>query len=231
MKFLIPLLLLALASPTPAPQGTTQVVVLEPVADATLIESATGALANGQGLYLHAGRTNQPTESLRRGLLRFDVAAALPPQARIEEARLVLHVTGGNGEPVELAVHLATRAWTEGPSNAPGGQGAPAQPGDVTWLHASYPTLAWNRPGGDLLPPASATTTVNAPGAYTLTHPQRLARDVRLWLKSPGRNHGWMLLGDEQTVGGSRRVDSRESADPTLRPRLEIRYRLPGPPP
>lgn len=227
MRILIPLLCcVPLASFAP-PQAGTQVVVLEPVADATLVESATGALANGKGLFLHAGRTNQATESLRRGLLRFDVAAALPPEARIEEARLVLNVTGGNGDPGELAVHLVTRAWTEGPSNAPGGQGSPAQPGDVTWLHGSYPTLAWNRPGGDFLPVPSAAAWVNAPGSYTLTHPQRLARDVRLWLRSPGRNHGWVLVGDEQTAGGSRRVDARESADPALRPQLEIRYRLP----
>ena len=47
------------------------------VRDATLIEDPDGALANGSGPFLFAGRTGQRQNSIRRGLLYFDVASAV----------------------------------------------------------------------------------------------------------------------------------------------------------
>ena len=50
--------------------------------DATLIEDSSGGRANGSGPAVFAGRTGQ--SGLRRGLIRFDVAAVLPERAIIE---------------------------------------------------------------------------------------------------------------------------------------------------
>jgi hypothetical protein len=89
IRILLPALL---AWPVLAPQAT-QVVVLEAQADATLIEHPAGLLANGKGPHLSVGRTNQPAAARRRGALRFDVAGALPRDARIEDATRVLQAS------------------------------------------------------------------------------------------------------------------------------------------
>lgn len=50
--------------------------------------------------------------------------------------------------------------------------------------------------------------------------------DVQSWLDQPGSNHGWLLRTDE-TLGVSRRLESRESANVAGRPRLVVTYLLP----
>jgi hypothetical protein len=49
-----------------------------------------------------------------------------------------------------------------------------------------------------------------------------------LWLRGPRRNFGWILLGDETTPQNVKSFASREELDPSLRPVLEVIYRLPG---
>jgi hypothetical protein len=224
------LLAAPVAAPAAQPQGPPRVVVLEAQADATLIEHPLGQRANGAGPNVFVGRTNQPADFRRRALLRFDIAAALPHNALIEDVRLTLYLSQGDGPPVDVSLHRVLSSWSEGPSTATGGQGAPALPGDVTWLHRSYPGLPWNQVGGDFLSAPTATATVAEPGFYSWEHPQRLTRDARLMLRNPGRNFGWLMVGNEELEGSSRRFDSREFPDPTRRPMLEVRYRLPGPP-
>lgn len=231
MIHLLSIALLLAPAQQPDLRAATRVLVLEAQHDATLIENALGGLANGSGPHFFVGRTNQPADARRRTLLRFDVAGALPPNALIEDATLVLHLSQGSGPPVMTRLYRASRPWTEGPSAASGGQGAPTLVGDVTWIHGSYPGSPWTRPGGDFIPASPAVTQVDGPGFYAWSHPQRTAQDVRLWLHNPRQNHGWLLVGDEGLPGSTRRFDSREHPDPARRPALEIRYRLPGPPP
>ena len=52
-----------------------------------------------------------------------------------------------------------------------------------------------------------------------------LLRDVRLWLRVPGKNHGWLLAGDEREANTVTRFDSREQRDPELQPLLAVTYR------
>src|SRR4029453_11441683 len=109
--------------------------------DATLIESASGSLANGAGPFLFAGRTSQSSESIRRAVLAFDAApAAVPRGAFIRSVRLRLAMSQTNAGPETLRLHRVVASWTEGASVATGGSGAPAAAGDVTWLHRSYDT-------------------------------------------------------------------------------------------
>ena len=58
--------------------------------DATLIEDAEGDVANGSGPAFFAGQTNQGAYGTRRGIIHFDVAAALPDNALMERAWLSL---------------------------------------------------------------------------------------------------------------------------------------------
>ena len=195
--------------------------------DATLVESPDGVLANGSGPTLFAGRTNQNPGSVRRALLHF----TLPPlpsdgQGRgiVERAALVLHVVPGNPGPREIRAYAVVADWTEGPSVAGGGVGAPAQPGDATWLHTRYPSEFWPVNGGLFDGHLLASTPVDGEGVYRLEGPA-LAALVTAWLQDPSRNLGILLAGDETARQTSKALASRENPDPALQPVLEITVR------
>jgi len=198
--------------------------------DATLVEHPDGAFANGSGPAFFAGRTNQEENGIRRALLRFDVAGALPPHAIIESASLTLYLQPSNPGAREVRLHLVLTDWAEGPSSASGGGGDEAQPGDATWIHTFYDQELWIHPGGDYVPAESAGLVVDEAGFYTWQSTLRLIRDVHLWAVAPHRNFGWLLTGDETTRQTAKSFASREHPDEALRPVLEITYRLPGDP-
>lgn len=204
-------------------QGET--VVVQTLQDATLIEDPVGALANGSGPAFFVGRTGQASASLRRALLRFDVAASLPAGARVTGARLDLSLTPSHSQPIELALHRVTAAWGEGAAASSGGGGAIATPGDSTWIHGFYDTDPWANPGGDFAPLASAVSTVAGAGGYAWGSTPALVADVQSWLDAPASNHGWILIGGEDAPSTSKRFDSRESADPISHPQLLIEFR------
>ena len=117
--------------------------------------------------------------------------------------------------------------WGEGASNAgsPGGDGAPAQAGDATWLHTFYNTSFWTTPGGDFSPTISATTPV---GAVNTTHQwggSGLLADVQSWVSNPASNFGWVIRANEIDVASAQRLDSREHT--THPPQLTITYQVP----
>src|SRR4029450_6227331 len=170
---------------------------LRAIRDATLIESPTGALANGAGPYFFAGRTGQASGSMRRGVLAFDVAAHVPPGVTVTAVRLTLHMSQSNAGPAPTSLHRALAAWGEGSSSAPGGSGAPAAPGDATWIHTFYDQSFWTSPGGDFLAAPSASELVGGEGWYTWDSTPELVADVQSWLDDPASNHGWILVGEE----------------------------------
>jgi hypothetical protein len=206
-------------------------VTLTAIRDATLIEDPAGALANGMGPALFAGRNAAGANSIRRGLVYFPVAEQLPPMARIERVFLTLHLTPSNEVPVQVAVHRVLDEWGEGNSFSAGGGGAPAQPGDSTWLHTFYDYQLWIIAGGQFVANASSTTLVAETDFYTWQSTPQLVADVRLWLRAPARNFGWIIIGDETAAQTAKRFDSRESATAAFRPMLTVEYRLPGPAP
>jgi hypothetical protein len=159
----------------------------------------------------------------RRALLAFDVTTAIPAGATVVRAELVLHLTPSNSAPAEVSLHRALAEWSEGDSVASGGGGAPAQPGDVTWLHAAGPDRFWSAAGGDFAAWASAAATVGDAGAYRFTGPG-LAADVQAWLDDPAQNFGWAVRGDEILPTTAKRFASRESAEPGERPVLVVGF-------
>lgn len=197
--------------------------------DATLIEDSNGARANGSGPAFFAGRNNQAQDSVRRAVIRFDVAGNLPEKAIIDRAFVSLYQTSGNNVGASLvSLHRVLQDWSEGPAFSSGGGGAPSGQGDVTWLHTSYDVEYWVQAGGHFIPQASGSELVSGQGFYTWQDSIKLVNDVRLWLHAPQQNFGWLVMGDEDTPQSAKRFASREGSNADQQPMLTVEYHLPG---
>src|SRR5262245_27396199 len=109
--------MLAVAASTTFALAQTADAVLVPVADTTLYEDAAGAIANGAGESVFVG-VNAFGQK-RRAIVRFDVAAALPPRARIVAVELRMQVAqGSTATPMPVTLHRVTAGWNEGSANA-----------------------------------------------------------------------------------------------------------------
>jgi hypothetical protein len=225
---LVPVLVLAASAVPAAFAGDTLVLELTAVADNTLYETPAGDISNGAGQHVFAG-VNFGNQK-RRGLVRFDVADAIPFGSVIESVELTLNCSrAADGGGFPLSLHRVLASWGESTSNAPleEGQGAPAANGDATWLHRFFPGDPWANPGGDFAPAASATISVGGTGLYTWGSTDDMEDDVALWLTQPELNHGWLIHGDESTVGTTKRCDTRENGDPSIVPRLAVEFTPP----
>ena len=220
------LTLLALLSLLPI-TAAAETVRIEAGRDATLVEHPDGALANGSGPFFFVGRTGQGQNSLRRGLLWFDVAGALPEAAIVESVSLTVFMSPSNPGLREVRLHRVLADWGEGPSAASGGGGRPSQPGDATWIHTFHDFEFWTHSGGQFVGRASARLDLAGSAFYTWEDTNHLLHDVQLWNSAPQRNFGWVLIGDETTPQTAKSFASRENPDAALRPMLEVTYRTP----
>lgn len=231
--FLLVLILYALVWPVRAahlhtavrevlPQQSTS-VTLNPSKDNTLYEDDQGLTSNGSGDYFFAGKTN--AGDIRRGLVAFDVASAIPAGSTIVSVTLRLALSQTRSGAQDVALHRLNADWGEGASNAGGeeGRGTTATPNDATWLHRFYETELWTTPGGDFAPVASATASVGGTfGYYTWGSTPELVADVQGWLDDPATSYGWLVLGNEGAEATAKRFNARENtADP---PELMIAY-------
>lgn len=195
-------------------------VVLTPIRDNTLFESALGNVSNGAGPALFVGRTAQG--SRRRAVLMFDVAANLSHDAVIDSVTLTLHLSQvSDTSPRTLTLHRLSASWGEGASSTTSGGGTLAEPGDATWLHRFYPDSMWSTAGGDFEMLGSASAAVGVEAFHTWSG-SGLVTDAQSWLTEPDSNHGWVLIGDESSNGTTRRFDSRESSPEINRPSLTV---------
>lgn len=217
------------ASDPAAASVTTFTATFGPSKDNTLYEELDGALSNGAGPYFFVGSTNQASNTLRRGLIRFDITGTIPAFAAVVSATLHLTMSQTATGPQPVRLHRATADWGEGASNASGsgGGGAPALPGDATWVHRFYATEFWGAAGGDFVITASATTTVGAVGTYAWGSADVIS-DVQSWLSAPATNYGWFLLGNESTLMTAKRFNTKEHMTPSTRPALVITYTVPN---
>ncbi len=187
-----------------------------PSQDNSLYEEASGegTVSNGQGKHLYAVRTNQGLA--RRGLLQFDLSA-ISSDAAIESVELILNVTKTRGGEQDISLHRVLTAWGEAESVAPGegGEGAPAQGGDATWVHAMSPDVFWNTPGGDFVEGASATSSVNLLENVSWSG-DGLVKDVQSWIENPDQNFGWAIVTEELVNRQSKRFSSREGNNPPI---------------
>lgn len=192
--------------------------------DNTLYQDAAGALSNGAGQRFFAGTAGNG--GIRRGLLAFDIASAVPAGSTINSVSLRLNMSNTSGGPAIIELRPALQNWGEGTSVAGGGEGGggPSTAGDATWLHTFFNTSFWTNPGGDFSATPSASLSVGGVGAYTWASNAQFVADVQNWLDNPGTNFGWVVLGDEATSSSAKRFDSLNHATPANRPLLTIDY-------
>lgn len=210
-----------------AAAARADVVNLTPIQDNSLFESATGALSNGSGGNMFAGRTEASGgNALRRALVQFDLSP-IPPSATVTAVQVSMTVTfdgpASGGSTVTLQRVLGS--WGEGASVAPGpgGTGTAAAPGDATWIHRFSPGTLWATPGGDFSTTISAATPLPAAPTISWSSPG-LVVDVQSWLASPSSNFGWILRGEESIPGTGIAFATRENLTVASRPVLTVTF-------
>lgn len=205
--------------------GTAATAVLTPVADSTLFESSPDNNLGGSTTVV-VGTTAQGKRN--RGLLKFDLSAAVPAGAVVQSATLELVLTSdassGAGT-LPIGLHRMLVEWTEGTGN--GNQGLAAGAGESTWNRRVHPETAWSAAGAgsgvDFASTASSSASVGGTGTWSWSG--GLAADVQAWLDLPSSNRGWALVsGADGTARTARRFASRE--DPAQAPRLTIQYEV-----
>lgn len=207
-----------------APAGT---VILTPIKDNTLF--STGTTSNGAGDAVFSGRTG--TGISQRAVLAFDVAGNVPAGSVIVNVCLKLHLlmSGPTGAHTH-ALYRVLDDWGEGTSSAFGGMGAPATPGDATWLHTFFPAMFWAAPGGDFDPTMKADQLVGmATIDYTWGSTPAMVGDVQDWLDNPATSFGWLLRGNESTGFTAKKFGSKENTVPAFRPTLTVNFAPPPP--
>ena len=191
--------------------------------DTTLVEDPTGSLGNGAGEHMFVGRTGQSANSVRRGVIAFDIAGSIPPGATIGSVSLTLHMSQTSAGLQTVKLHQALADWGEGSSDSPGGIGAPASDGDATWLHRRLDGQKWTAPGGDFSGDIAAATSVGDAAFYSWSSPE-MARDVQGWLDNPESDFGWLLVGNEAQSRTSKRFDSKKNGIEGNRPVLNVQF-------
>jgi len=209
------------------------------------------AWSNGAGQHMFAGEIGgnavAPLGVLRRSLIAFDIAGAVPADATITSATLRLTVSGARSVAANVSLHRMLMDWGEGGSDAPGNEAggnggagpdgstlSAAEANEATWSHrlhgggaaGEWANTAGGDPGADFVAGASNTQSVNAVGIYTWNSPA-LISDVQFMLKNAADNFGWMILGDEGITQSVKRFDTRENPITGNRPILVIDYTVP----
>ena len=213
-----------------AAAGAAETVTIIPSADATLFEVNPANSAGGAD-YFNAGTTQNGTRN--RALLQFDVASVIPSGAQITSVDLQVEVLRRPSDGFEVSffgLHRVLRPWGEGstiPVGNPGGLGAPAAPGDATWLYRFAFNETWAAPGGapdiDYVNTLSSSAFVYGLGTYHFEGSQDMISDVQSWLDHPESNFGWMLMCEtEELPFTARRFGSREN--PNSAPVLTIEF-------
>jgi hypothetical protein len=204
--------------------------------DNTLFEMAGHPdLSNGQGELFAGGIAQQDPNGnayKRRALVQFDLSS-IPAGATITGATLRMQVTRTISSTYQFNVYRMLASWGEGASGAgsPGGRGAPAAPGDVTWNYRFFgdPSTAWATPGGDFDPAIVSSTMIGSVGSYSWSGPG-LASGVQAWLDGTVPNDGWMITSNlEFLTTIAKRLASRENSTPSFRPTLIVDYTVPAP--
>jgi hypothetical protein len=219
----------ALTSSGAMAQPASETANLQASRDNTLYEDMFGSVSNGAGEYFFVGRTAAAT--LRRGVLAFDVANAVPAGSVITSVRLRLTMNRTAGSGAEVQLHRALQNWGEGTSDAfaEEGAGALSTPGDATWVHSSFDTTRWTTAGGDYEPGMLSSLIVGGNGSYFWESTPEFVQAAQSWLDSPANNYGMFLIGDEANDTTAKRFSTRESPDVDSRPELIVTYVIPGP--
>jgi len=208
--------------------------------DNTLYQDPLGMTSNGLGESIFAGETAQGL--VRRGLIHFNVAGAVPAGSTITGVTLSLNLSMTISFDETFGFYRSLKDWGEGTSvanlmgNVGGGNGAPATTNDATWLFTFYPGQPWGTPGGSsagaspdyVASPSSTTIVGNTLQFYTWPTTPALVADVQGWLDHPAADFGWFVIGGEEASGTAKRLDSKDNAVPENRPKLIVTFTPPA---
>lgn len=204
-----------------------QTLVAEAAKDNTLYEATGSQLSNGQGIFMFVGSTG--SGGSRRALVAFNLLS-IPANANITGASLSLFLSRprSDNSSETITLHKVLKDWGEGASNAgsPGGSGAPAQPGDATWLYNSFNTSLWAAPGGDFSSTISASTAVSTNNRAYIWSGSGMVADVQSWIANSASNFGWLIKGNESSEQSAQRFHTSENT--SNRPQLTVTYTVPG---
>jgi hypothetical protein len=204
-----------------------ETLIVNAAKDNTLYESTGAQLSNGQGIYMYVGLTG--SGGSRRGLVAFDLSA-IPANATVTDVSLSLFLSRPRADAAAETIDLfkVLKDWGEGSSNAgsPGGAGAPAQPGDATWLFNFFNTSSWTNPGGDAAASISASTAVSTNNRPYTWSGSGMVADVQSWVANPASNFGWLITGNEGNQQSAQRFHTSENT--SNKPQLTVTYTLGG---
>ncbi|MEO6710519.1 MAG: DNRLRE domain-containing protein, partial [Planctomycetota bacterium] len=100
-----------------APPLAADVVTIAAVKDATIYNDTVGNRSDGSSFNLYSGRAaTNSTWPVRRALVWFDVASAVPAGSTIQSARLELYMSKTSVGNKLFDIHRLTAGWNEGPS-------------------------------------------------------------------------------------------------------------------
>lgn len=217
-----------------AGSAVADTVTLNPSADNTLYEFGFGELSNSAGDYLFAGSAFQtnPTAKLKRTIMRFDIASAIPTGSTINAVTLQMAVNKTRDtSPKEFFLHRVTQDWGNGTSHAPlnEGGGGTSTTNDATWRHTFYRDLLWTNIGGDFDATVSASTMVGQVGARPQWSSAQMVADVQGWVDDSTTSFGWILKGveDPGDFWTTRRFASTDNSNANDRPKLTIDFTAP----
>jgi len=192
--------------------GRADELSVNPAADTFISSGHPGKNAGGH-THFAAGRDG--TGGVRRGLVRFDVAA-IPVGSTVTSVELRLRLTdvpafGGVNSAFEL--YRLRAAWGEG--TKVGNNGSVATAGEATWTARFAGTDGWVAAGAmsDAAASASASALVGLTEGQVIswTGPG-LVSDVQSWVDNPAGNFGWLLASQaEESARSARGFGSRES--------------------
>ncbi len=145
----------------------------------------------------------------RRPILQFNLAA-IPAGAVVDDAKLSLYTSASGANPTTTEVHAVTPIWDEA---------------QVTWNQRLTGT-PWATGGGDYDAHVIDLITLNTVLGWKTWN---VTQVVDLWYRGRLTNHGLILV----PLGGGAGFDktfwsSDYAVDPTLRPKIDVRYRLLG---
>lgn len=205
-------------------------VTINPLNDNTIYQGTDPVTAEnyelnscGAGSNLFSGQTSD--DLLRRALLRFDIAGAIPAGSTINSATLTITVNRSGGNvPQTMTLRPLSQDWGEGTvdcdaGNGGGGRGLPANAGDATWLDAKFQQTSWGSPGGAFGAISASADVGDNNGAEgiwdsSVAGNTAMVGDLQGWLDNPVSNNGWVLVGLEGTNKTTRRFSAREGGNP-----------------
>lgn len=215
--------------------GYAETIILQPVADTTLIEYSPDNNHGGTDFF-NAGTTGGIANGARnRGLIRFDFSS-IPAHLKIKSVSMTLEVTrapaGAGGAP--FALHRMLKNWGEGNKDSTDeisrGLGIPATTNEATWNSPfAFSTNNWSVAGAggdfDTLPSSQSVAYPDLFSVFAST--PRMVADVETWISNPASNFGWLLKTDDENVfSTARSFGSREFAgiDTNSPPFIEIKF-------